>query len=127
MSVEFIAYKGMKFIIEWYYNCQGKSNAYDFYCRLSMQEKIKLLRLFKRIGDDGKIKDKTKFNYEGNQIFAFKPQPQRFLCFFYEGKKIIVTNGFDKKQQKLPKNEKNRALPNKKDYEHRVIIGQYYE
>lgn len=79
----------MKFIIEWYYNCQGKSNAYDFYCRLSMQEKIKLLRLFKRIGDDGKIKDKTKFNYEGNQIFAFKPQPQRFLCFFMRERKLL--------------------------------------
>ncbi|MFM6247534.1 MAG: type II toxin-antitoxin system RelE/ParE family toxin [Dolichospermum sp.] len=30
----------------------------------------------------------------------------RFLCFFFTGKKIIITNAFQKKTQKLPKNQK---------------------
>ena len=54
-------------------------------------------------------------------------QPYRFLCFFFEGQKIIVTNGFHKKTDKLPQNEKERALKLKKDYEDRVKRGNYYE
>lgn len=91
------------------------------------EERIKLLRLFKRIGDSGEIKDKTKFNFEGDQIYAFKPKPQRFLCFFFTGKKIIVTNAFCKKQQKLPINEKEKALKYKSDFEKRINNGDYYE
>ena len=45
----------------------------------------------------------------------------------FEGQKIIVTNGFHKKTDKLPKNEKEKALKFKKDYESRVKRGNYYE
>jgi hypothetical protein len=48
------------------------------------------------MGDLGKIFDITKFRNEGDQIFAFKPQPDRYLCFFVVGKKILITNGFEK-------------------------------
>lgn len=58
------------------------------------------------MGEQGKFFDKTKFNYEGDGIYAFKPQPDRYLCFFFKGKKIVVTNAFCKKTQKLPMNEK---------------------
>jgi len=83
--------------------------------------------LFKRIGDFGKISDITKFRNEGEKIFAFKSQPERFLSFFYSGKKIVITNGFQKKSQKLPKKEKELALRRKTDYESRVTNGDYYE
>lgn len=92
-----------------------------------MKEKISVLRLFKRMGDVGVIKDKTKFNYEGDQIYAFKPQPDRLLCFFYENKKIIVTNGFRKKRMKLPKREKEKSLKCKNEYIERVEEGKYYD
>jgi len=78
------------------------------------------------MGDIGEIKDTTKFNYEGDHIYAFKPKPDRFLCFFYVGNKIIVTNAFRKKQPKLPQTEKDRAERNKKDYQSRVKKGEYY-
>jgi phage-related protein len=68
------------------------------------------------MADFGKIFDKTKFINEGDGIYAFKPQPDRFLSFFTEGKKIIVTNGFTKKMNKLPKNEKDLAIRLRKDY-----------
>jgi hypothetical protein len=60
------------------------------------------------MGDTGKIRDESKFRNEGDKVYAFKPQPHRFLSFFVEGKKIIVTNAFWKKQDKLPKGEKER-------------------
>ncbi len=90
-----------------------------------MQQKV--FYLFKRLGDFGKISDKTKFRNEGDQIFAFKPKIYRFLSFFVKGKKIIVTNAFQKKSNKLPKDEKRKALECRKDYLKRVKEGSYYE
>ncbi len=128
MTKQYIAYKGPEYIIEWYYNQKGKSPAYDYYKALSQKDKARLLYLFKRMGDIGEIKDRTKFNYEGNLIYAFKPQPDQFLCFFFEGKKTIVTNAFHKKTQQLPDTKKQRALNYKKDYELRASIrGKYYD
>jgi len=93
---------------------------------MSNEQKRKAIFLFKAMGDLGKIQNKTKFRYEGDDIYAFKPQPDRFLCFFVKGKKIIVTNAFKKKQDKLPKQEKARALACKADYEQRIKEGIYY-
>ena len=127
MDNEHIAYSGKNFTVEWYYDSRGKSAALKYYKALTMQERIKVLQWLKRMGDSGEIADITKFNYEGDQIYAFKPKPDRFLCFFYIGKKIIVTNAFRKKQQKLPDTEKERALKYKSDYETRIKRGKYYE
>ncbi len=52
------------------------------------------------MGEIGKISDIKKFRNEGDKVYAFKPQPHRFLSFFVQGKKIIVTNAFWKKQDK---------------------------
>jgi len=60
-------------------------------------------------------------------VYAFKPQPDRYLCFFFKGKKIIITNAFIKKTDKLPLREKERALAVIEDYEKRVKNGTYYE
>lgn len=124
---EYIAYEGEKYTIEWYYTENGDSPAFDYYNALNKGQRLKLLYLLKRMGDIGKIIDTTKFNSEGDQIFAFKPQPDRFLCFFVKKGKIIITNGFCKKQQKLPKTEKERALGYKGSYEKRIKNGGYYE
>jgi len=124
---EFIAYEGETLTVEWFFDEKGKSEALDFFETLSKAQKRKALMLFKRIGDFGKISDITKFRNEGGTIFAFKPQPDRFLSFFYAGKKIVVTNGFRKKAQKLPKKEKDLALKRMKSYNSRVTNGDYYE
>lgn len=127
MNREYVVYEGDAFLIEWYYDKRGKSQALEYYNALSQRERINTLRLFKRIGDAGEIKDTTKFNYEGKHIYAFKPQPDRFLCFFFKGRKLIVTNAFRKKQQKLPENERSHALKNKEDYIFRIKKGEYYD
>lgn len=123
---EYIAYQGDKHTIEWYFAENGNSQAFDYYNSLESSQRIKLLYLLKRMGDIGKINDSTKFNNEGDKIFAFKPKPDRFLCFFESNGKIILTNAFRKKQQKLPETEKEKALAYKKSYERRVKEGIYY-
>lgn len=105
MHREYIAYEGIRYTIEWYFDINSQSQALAYYKALTIEERAKVLRLFKRMGDAGE-KDTTKFNYEGDKIYAFKPKPDRFLCFFFKDKKIIVTNAFRKKQQKLPASEK---------------------
>ena len=124
---EYVAYSGNAFTIEWYFDDQNHSDVLQYYGSLSVHERIQLLKLFKRMGDAGEIRDKTKFRFEGEKIYAFKPQPDRFLCFFSEGKKIIVTNGFRKKQQKLPLNEKENALKKRDSYINRAHTGDYYD
>ncbi len=45
----------------------------------------------------------------------------------YIRNKIIITNAFVKKAQKLRKQEKDRAKAARKDYIERVREGKYYE
>jgi len=119
-----IIYKGEKFTLEWYFNKSGKSPAQEFFYKTNEDLQDKFFILVKRIAEYGKIFDKTKFRYEGDGIYAFKPQPDRFLSFFTDDKKIIVTNGFRKKTDKLPQNEKRLAIDFRQDYFDRKAGGK---
>ncbi|HPS58581.1 MAG TPA: type II toxin-antitoxin system RelE/ParE family toxin [Spirochaetota bacterium] len=124
---DYIAYRGKIYTIEWYYDESGNSQAYDYLLKLDPDIQKKIFYLFKRMGDNGKINDITKFRNEGDKIYAFKPQPERFLSFFVSGKTIIVTNAFRKKSDKLPENEKIKALNYRESYIRRIKEGKYYE
>ena len=124
---EFVIYQGTQFTLEWYFGPAGRSQAHEFYRDLDDADRRKVLFLFKRIGDTGQILDTTKYRNEGDKIFAFKPQPYRFLSFFVVGSKIIITNGFRKRTAKLPAGEKDFALRCLADYMSRTKQGDYYE
>jgi len=119
-----VIYVGSKFALEWYYDENGKSVAYEYFLKATDDLQDKFLILVKRMGDFGKIFDKTKFRHEGDGIYAFKPQPDRFLSFFTDGRKIVITNGFRKKTDKLPKKEKELAGKYRKDYFARKTGGK---
>lgn len=123
---KYIAYEGKLYTIEWYFDQKEKSKAREYYDRLSKERKRKVINLFRLMTEYGKIMDEAKFRNEGDGIYAFKPQPDRFLCFFFKGKKIIVTNAFLKNTQKMSPQEKERALRALNDYEDRVKKGSYY-
>lgn len=123
----FLLYQGESFRIEWYWSESGQSQPLEYFQSLDDTQKSKAIALFMRMGDIGKIFDKTKFRNEGDKIFAFKPMPDRFLSFFNVGKVIVITNAFVKKCDKLPKEEKERALRHMKDYKRRVANGTYYK
>jgi len=119
-----VIYSGEKFTLEWYYDSKGNSVAYDYFNNAPEGLQDKFLVLAKKMGDIGKIIDITKFRNEGDGIYAFKPQPDRYLSFFTDNKKIIVTNGFKKKTKKLPKREKELAIKYRKDYFKRKTGGK---
>ena len=123
---KYIAYEGRLYTIEWYFDDRGKSKARKYYDELPNERKRKAINLFRLMAEHGIIMDETKFRNEGDKIYAFKPQPDRFLCFFFTGKKIIVTNAFLKNMPKLPPQEKERALRALNSYETRIKNGTYY-
>jgi phage-related protein len=125
--IEYVVYKGKKFTIEWYYDDRGSSDVWDYFNELTLDRQLKLNQLVELIGDMGSIKNTEKFRNEDDQIYAFKPKPDRFFCFFCKGAKIIITNAFEKKTEKLPKRERDRALKYRADYIVRVKGGTYYD
>lgn len=127
MKKKFIAYQGLEFTVEWYFNDRGNSNALDYFTELTAEQKNKTFYLIQRLADTGKISNKEKFTSEGDQIFAFKPSPDRFLCFFFEGSRLIITNAYKKQSQKMPLKEKKQALKSKEDYTKRYKEGTYYD
>ena len=112
----YIIYVGEKFTIEWYYDKDGYSIGQNYFKEISLEQKRKFYLLIKRMGDIGNIFDKTKFRNEGDGIFVFKPQPDRYLSFFTDDRRIIITNAFKKKTDKMPKNEKELAIKLRHDY-----------
>lgn len=127
MSDKYIAYHGEKFIIEWYFDARGKSEVSDYFESLPLERKKKISHLFTLMGDRGKIHSPEKFLHEGDQIYVFKTMADRFFCFFFEGAKIILTNAYEKKSNKIPSGEKERAIRAKLDYKERCSKGCYYD
>ena len=70
-------------------------------------EKIPEIYLKHLENTDGLYEIRVK---QGTDIF-------RIFCFFDRGKLIVLANGFQKKDQKTPKKEIEKALKIKKEYE----------
>ena len=127
MIKKFVAHKGNEVTIEWYFNEQGKSLALKYFEKMSNNHKRKIILLWYILGDGAPRLNKEKFRNEGNQIYAIKASQNRFLCFFFNGSKIIMTNAYEKKSTKMPQREKTKALNAKRDYQKRHKKGIYYE
>lgn len=124
---EYLIYEGEYFSAEWYFDEFGESEALEFFETQSVDKQAKILALIKLLCDHGQIRNITKFRNEGDKIYAFKPQPDRYLSFFTKDKKIVITNAFVKKSQKLPRIEKDKALERMRSYLIRARRGEYYE
>lgn len=127
MNCPFVAFYGKVFTIEWYFSARGKSVSLEYFEALSRDRQKKFVNLLRLLGDSGKVLNIEKFRYEGDQIYALKASEDRFLCFFFDGSKIIITNAYEKKSSKMPIREKERALKAKDDYTTRCKERVYYE
>jgi phage-related protein len=93
-----------------------------FYLAQNKKVQDKIIWTIKVIESQNQIAEKylkhvtgTRGIYElrilvGSEIF-------RILCFFDEGKLVILMNGFQKKSQKIPKKEIDKAIAIKQAYE----------
>ena len=82
------------------------------------------IQLLKEFGTD-LIEPYSKSLKDG--LFELRVQQSSNICrifyFFFDGQKIVMTNGFIKKTQKTPKAELDKALKFKSDYERRMNNG----
>ena len=125
---EYIFYQGEKFQVEFYFTEAGKIPAKECLEESALDIKVKLSVLVKYIAEQGRIFDITKFRVVDSKekIYEFKPLQYRFFNFFYEGRKIIITNSYMKKSQKVSRKDLKIAIDIKKDYIYRVKGGSYY-
>ena len=126
---DYIFYQGEKFQVEFYFTETGKIPAKEYLDSASMEVQVKLATLVKYIAENGKLFDIGKYRQvdANEKIYEFKPKGHRFFSFFYEGGKIIITNAYIKKSQKVRKKDLEKAITMKKEYFVRVEGGIYYE
>lgn len=94
----------------------------DFFTKQSGKVKKKIIWTFDLIEELPRVPvvylrhiENAKDLYEiriqfGSEIF-------RIFCFFDEGKIVVIANGFQKKSQRTPNQEIEKALKIKKEYE----------
>lgn len=126
---EYIFYQGGKFQVEFYFNEKGEMPAKEFLEGISSEKVVvKLAAFVKLIADEGMLYDEQKFRIvdRKEKIYEFKPGGYRFFNFFYTGGKIIITNGYAKKSQKVDRKALKQAIRLKKDYIQRIAGGEYY-
>jgi len=125
---DYVLYRGEKFQVEFYFTPGGELPAREYFDSSERQVQVKLLALVKYIAEHGRLFDETKFRIvdRKKKIYEFKPMAERFFNFFYEGRRIIVTNAYRKKGQKVDVRALARAINLKMDYERRVQGGTYY-
>jgi hypothetical protein len=105
-----IAYLGSCFTIVFAVAANKTSPAEEFYdSDLSELEQAKMLKLFERMGDAGRISNRENFKKIENDLWEFKSFQVRMPCFFRPGKILVVTHGFRKKGDAIPRPEIERA------------------
>lgn len=114
----FLIYKGRHFSVYFHAEAEISSSVHDYFESCDEAAQSSLLFLARTIADIGRIYDETKFRVEDkqNKIYCFKPKKERFFCFFFVGKKIIITSAYTKKSQKLNRGELRKAIRIRNEY-----------
>ena len=93
----------------------------DFYKDLDIKVKSKIQFVFELIKQVDRVPDKflaPMIGYDG--LFEIRIEYQsniyRVFCCFDEGRLVVLFNGFQKKTQKTPKTEMDRAMRLKNEY-----------
>ena len=99
----------------------GTQPAREFMEGLSLKMRTRIAKIIALIREYGGQVRMPYSEYLQDGIFQIRAQQEgnitRVLYFFWDGQKIILTNGFTKKTQKTPPAEIERAKRYKADYE----------
>jgi phage-related protein len=98
-----------------------KNHFIEFYQNLDIKAKNKVQYVLELIKQVERVPDKFLKHLEGtNGLYEIRIEYQsniyRIFCCFDEGKLVILFNGFQKKSQKTPKKEIEKAERLMKDY-----------
>ena len=116
-----VAYAGVQFTVEYAIRSDGTLPALEFYLRIDQRWQGRLLTLFTRLGDTGRISNTEQFNKFIDEFWEFKAFQVRMPCYFRPGRHVVITHGFIKKKEgAAPKQEGERAKLIKSEYEQRL-------
>ncbi len=108
------------FYLEFYKTEDGKEPVSDFLDSLDDKMAAKLVGLMEILEEKGTELRMPYSEHLDDGIFELRCKQgsniTRALYFFYSGKRIIVTNGFVKKQQKTPPGEIKLAKDRRADW-----------
>ena len=102
------------FLYKDYFSC--------FYLKQRQKVKDKIIWTFRLIETQQKVPEDYLKHLEGTDgLYEIRVQQGgdifRIFCFFDKGKLVVLANGFQKKTQKTPKPEIEKALKIKQEYE----------
>lgn len=94
----------------------------EFYSKQTIKIKKKIIWTLELIEEIEHIPETYIKHVEGTDglyeiRIKFSSNIYRIFCFFDKGKLVVTANGFQKKSKKTPKNQIEKALAIKKEYE----------
>lgn len=109
--------------VEFYEKENGEIPVNDFLLSLNEKMRAKAAKEIRILSEYGNRLREPYSKHIQEGIFElrikFASDISRIFYFFFDGDKIILTNGFVKKTQKTPKEEIEKAIKYKEDYQRR--------
>lgn len=116
-----VLYQGKFHTVELAVTANGRCPAKEFLNGLSKDYRGKILRVIKRLADEGKVTNREQFKkIEGEDFFEFKNFQIRMPCYFHRAGRLILTHGFIKKEALTKPKEVERMKRIRDEYEKRV-------
>ncbi|MCH3951179.1 MAG: type II toxin-antitoxin system RelE/ParE family toxin [Acidaminococcus sp.] len=110
----------MNFTVEFYETCDGFCPVLDFFRTLDEDTRVKISSFITLLQHNGNSLREPYSKPLKNGIFELRVRKGsnsfRVLYFFYVEHRIIMTNGFIKKQNKTPKSEIEKAIKYRNDF-----------
>lgn len=93
---------------------------WEFYNKQTQKVKLKINWTIGVVKDLKMVPEQYLKHIEGTDLYEIRvilgSNIFRIFCFFDKGRLVVLLNGFQKKTQKTPKNEIDRALTLKRKY-----------
>ena len=110
-----IIYSGNRFDI-YAITVQDECPALEFIDNLEDRDQAKIIQLLNVTADNGTPSNPEKFKKLEKDIWEFKSYQVRLPCFFEKEKIIVITHGFKKRKNKIPRKQIERAIKLRNDY-----------
>ncbi|MBM4273456.1 MAG: type II toxin-antitoxin system RelE/ParE family toxin [Deltaproteobacteria bacterium] len=116
-----VLYKGKFHTVELAVIANDRCPAKKFLNDLSKIDREKILRVIKRLAEEGKLTNPEQFKkIEGEDFFEFKSFQIRMPCYFQAAGRLIITHGFMKKESWIRPEEIDRMKRIRHEYEKRT-------
>jgi len=104
-----VFYEGQFFVVECAIRSSGTSESKRFIDDLSKPLKAKIIKIIKRFADFGWVRNREQFKKVERDIWEFKEFQRRILMYHCAHGCIALTHGFEKKGNRIPRSQIERA------------------